>query len=470
MSEGFFIGKGNKTTCGGEVLDGDPRVNILGLLHACAGDRVTCGVDGKTYRIVGGISHIESHGRLVAGTLDSRSDCPCNARLIPTELTARYRNESAAPQVGRRMAEAAHSTLTSPTVLPRQSAFSGNSVPPVFNSLELQEPGFYVAPQSMTRQALEALLFPERNLTVLSKFWALNPDLNDVKAGSMIVLSDPKNTSCTYQEAQLMEAAQQVKASLDGLTPEEADFRFRYGAEIASYIGSTSGATWLGVSAVVMETHLSNLRDTLQGMERLHQESYRQHGHLKSPQFFADRKRLMAQLNAHLLNSTRLRGQTSLGDHPKLKTALGISSRSLVHHWDKAGGPGQIPGYATHVEATSRAAKYMKAGGYIAIGISGVSSLVAIEEVCSGDSGAACEKIKFTEGGKFGLSTIFGAASGWVSSIAGGPICVALGASTGIGGVVCVAAIVGAGAWAGTTVGEKVGEHMGEKVYEAIQP
>lgn len=237
MNEGFFIGKGDKTTCGGEVLDGDPRVNIMGLLHACAGDRVTCGVDGKTYRIVGGISHMESHGRLMAGTLDSRSDCPCNARLIPTELTAGYQNESAAPQVGRRMAEPAHPTLTSSSVAPRQSAFSGNSVPPVFNSAELQEPGFYVAPQSMTRQALEALLFPERDLAVLSKFWALNPDLNDVKAGSMIVLSDPKNTSCTYQEAQLMEAAQQVKASLDSLTPEEADFRFRYGAEIASYIG-----------------------------------------------------------------------------------------------------------------------------------------------------------------------------------------------------------------------------------------
>ena len=49
-----------------------------------------------------------------------------------------------------------------------------------------------------------------------------------------------------------------------------------------------------------------------------------------------------------------------MDDHSKLKTALGISSRSLVHHWDKAGAPGQIPGYATHVSATSRAAQYMK--------------------------------------------------------------------------------------------------------------
>ncbi|WP_244175835.1 PAAR domain-containing protein [Pseudomonas lactis] len=67
MSVGYFIGLGDKTTCGGEVLDGDKRVNIHGLFHACEGDRVTCGKDGQTYKIVGGISHINSHGRLMAG-------------------------------------------------------------------------------------------------------------------------------------------------------------------------------------------------------------------------------------------------------------------------------------------------------------------------------------------------------------------------------------------------------------------
>ena len=73
----------------------------------------------------------------------------------------------------------------------------------------------------------------------------------------------------------------------------------------------------------------------------------------------------------------------------------------MVHRWDKAGAPGQIPGYANHVNATSRAAKYMSAGGYIDIGIGGVPSLLAIQEVCVRDSGAACEKVKFTEEGKF---------------------------------------------------------------------
>ncbi len=99
-----------------------------------------------------------------------------------------------------------------------------------------------------------------------------------------------------------------------------------------------------------------------------------------------------------------------------------------------------------------------------------VSSLLAIQQVCDGDSGAACEKVKFTEGEKFGLATVGGAISGGIASSAGSSICLALGVSTGIGGVVCVAAIVGAGAWVGTTVGGMGGEYMGEKIYETTQP
>ena len=334
------------------------------------------------------------------------------------------------------------------------------------SQLEPQEPGFYVVPQSTTREALEADLFPIRNAAVMSKFRALNPYVAEVKAGSMMVLSDPNNTTCSYQEAQLMQAANQVNSALEPLTSEEANFLFKHGAEIASFIGETS--TWLGVSAVIMEKHLGNLRGTLQAIERLHQESYRRHGNLKSPQFLSERQQLLAKLDSHLLNSTRLRGQTSLGDHPKLKTAPGISSRSLVHHWSKAGAPGQIPGYATHVDKVSRAAKYMNTGGFVAIGIGGISSLLAIQQVCNGDSGAGCRKIKFTEGGKFGGSAVGGLFAGEVAKLASARICIALGISTGIGGVMCAATIIGVGAWAGATSGGMLGEGTGEVIYERI--
>ena len=91
MREGYFIGLGDKTTCGGKVLEGDSRGNMFGILHAREGDRVSCGRDGKTYQISGGITHMVSHGRHMAGTLDSHSTCPCKARLIPSVLWATYK-------------------------------------------------------------------------------------------------------------------------------------------------------------------------------------------------------------------------------------------------------------------------------------------------------------------------------------------------------------------------------------------
>ena len=102
MSKGYFIGLDDKTSCGGKVLDGDTRIMMSGIAHARDGDRVTCGKDGKTYQIVGGISNMISHGRAMAGTLDSYSNCPCKAELIPSVTTASYRKApSPAPQAAR---------------------------------------------------------------------------------------------------------------------------------------------------------------------------------------------------------------------------------------------------------------------------------------------------------------------------------------------------------------------------------
>ena len=86
----------------------------------------------------------------------------------------------------------------------------------------------------LTETACYALAF----LDALRNFSRLNPDLEDIiKAGTLIVLSDPKRTSCTYAESQLMGAAREVKASLDPLTPEEADFMMRHANEIATFTG-----------------------------------------------------------------------------------------------------------------------------------------------------------------------------------------------------------------------------------------
>ncbi|WP_374439225.1 PAAR domain-containing protein [Pseudomonas panipatensis] len=99
MAIGYFIRQGDKTTCGGTVLEADSRCMMFGIARARQGDRVSCGKDGKVYQIVGGVTYIISHGQPVAGSLDSFSGCPCKARLIPSLFTATYHSKREAPRV-----------------------------------------------------------------------------------------------------------------------------------------------------------------------------------------------------------------------------------------------------------------------------------------------------------------------------------------------------------------------------------
>ncbi|VVP98558.1 hypothetical protein PS914_03831 [Pseudomonas fluorescens] len=138
MPEGHFIRQDDKTTCGGKVLEADTRVTMFGIAHAREGDRVSCGKDNKIYIIMGGVSYIESHGKLVAGSLDSFSSCPCKAGLIPSEFTATYESDrSVVPHATRAATQPAAAVASSNPVAPRQSGFTSapKSPTPTFSKL-----------------------------------------------------------------------------------------------------------------------------------------------------------------------------------------------------------------------------------------------------------------------------------------------------------------------------------------------
>ncbi|UWF49322.1 hypothetical protein NYP20_29240 [Pseudomonas sp. N3-W] len=205
--------------------------------------------------------------------------------------------------------------------------------------------------------------------------------------------------------------------------------------------------------------HLDNLKSTLEQLEKLHQRTFQQHGKLQTPEFFSERARLMSQLDNSL--GPLVRKGVGIPDHPKLKNALGISSRSLVHSWSKAGAPGSIPGYATHIDGVAKASKYIKAGGWVGIGLGATASALKVRETCRLGREEDCRKVRFTEGSKFSG----GLAGGSIGVPIGSAVCVALSA-TGIGGLLCGVIMVGFGSIAGGKVGESLGEDAGEKVYE----
>lgn len=330
--------------------------------------------------------------------------------------------------------------------------------------VEFHDPGFYIVPKSTTAQKLEAQLFKSPTPAVLSKFRVLNPGLDKVKAGQMIVLSDPENPQCTAQEARLMGAAQRVNDALAELSPDEADFMTRHRQEIETFLGH--GATGIGVGESILANHLNEIKRLMQKIEDLHTRTFALHGNLRSAEFFAERQQLFRQLD-NQLNSITKKG-IGFPDHPKLKSALGISSQSLVHRWRRAGGYNINPGYATRIEAVAKAAKYVKYGGWIGPAIGGSVSYMKVQDVCAAGNAEACEKVKYTEGGGFIGSVAGGALAGAaLSGTAAGSICVALGVPTaGVGAIACAIIVVGGSSLAaGLGVG-KLGELAGEKIYE----
>jgi uncharacterized Zn-binding protein involved in type VI secretion len=125
MLMGYYINQGDKTTCGGQVLDGDPTISWDGLSHALEGHRVSCGKDGKVYKICGGDPTFTNMGIKVAGTLDSFSGCPCRAQIIPTILTATYSREVSSPlQASRAAAQPVSPTAPHNSRDSAQSSFS----------------------------------------------------------------------------------------------------------------------------------------------------------------------------------------------------------------------------------------------------------------------------------------------------------------------------------------------------------
>jgi hypothetical protein len=301
---------------------------------------------------------------------------------------------------------------------------------------------------------------------VITRLQRLNPTYQDgFKAGEIVVLGDPENfTACTREEADLMATAAQVRDTLKQLSIEEANFMMRHQGEIAGLLGNASLS--MGVGQVMLSKGLREVEDILRHIEALHQREFRLHGHLKSPEFFAARRQLLNKLDVNL-KTAFLNKALGLGSYDTLRRDLGISTKSVVHHWSKAGGAGQIAGYATHLDEVARVSKYLKYGGYVGIALGGTASALKVKEVCSSGDVQACERVRFTEAGGFAGGVAGGIAGANVGGYAAYIGCGAVGVATGgVGGVICGLILIGGGSLAGTMMGSGIGEVFGEVVYE----
>jgi len=329
-------------------------------------------------------------------------------------------------------------------------------------SADALEPGFLIVQRGMSfMQVIESLGETQTPLPV-SLLQRLNPTFTQgFKAGEIFVLgSASSGFSCSPMEAELIMVAEKARVSLAVLSDEEANFMMRHIGEIA---GVLSGASLsMGVGKDMLERGLGQVKDTLKGIEALHQQQFVLHGHLNSAEFFAKRKELYQHLGAQLrtgfLNKT-----LNLGSYDTLRRDLGISTKSLVHHWKKAGVPGQIPGYATHLDEVTKMSNYLKYGGYAAIGLGAGASYLKVQEACRAGETEACKRIRFTETGSFSGGLAGGAAGAWLTGKAAKAVC----AVGPYGKIFCGIVMVGSGSLAIGKAGEKMGGLFGDVIYEA---
>ncbi|PYC29691.1 PAAR domain-containing protein, partial [Pseudomonas chlororaphis] len=444
----FVIREGDPTTTGGKVIAGSATTFVVDQRVARIADPVWCPV----CQTVGFIA--EGHHTLldtqqataVEGGL-VQCGCPTGAnRLIATQRSVISGDQPTIPldsdYIGpavintQRWADAIHKGYTQnefADAVPRDrvrglTVAHGDIISPplsVQDTQHLVEPGFHIVQTPMTRAALETVLFGQADEAVLEKFRRLNPQLsNDAKPGQIVVLSHPDNYQCSREEALLMDAAEKVSAALASMSDEEAAFMLKYRAQVESIL--SYGSTTLNVGTAAAGNHMEGLKRTLLDIEALHQKFFLRDGHLRSVEFFSERRKLFGQLDANLTSITKM--SIAFPDHPSLKSALGISSRSLVHRWTQAGAVGQIPGYATHIEGVSRASKILKWGGWIGTALGGGASYVKVQDVCLAGNKEACEKVKFTETGSFSGGVGGGVVAGvFLTSSMAGSICVDLG-------------------------------------------
>ncbi|MBK5007011.1 PAAR domain-containing protein [Pseudomonas sp. S32] len=352
--------------------------------------------------------------------------------------------------------------LAEPATVFRGDGFSRTLVSALPGTLE---PGFYLVPRRMSF-AHVLLQLAEHDATLpISRLKWLNPTYaQGFKAGEMFVIGDPDNGhACTREEGQLMAAAQHTRRALQALDMAEADFMMEHQAEIAGLLENASQA--MGVGTDMLNQGLKQVSGTLSAIEQLHQQEFLRHGHLNSPSFFAERRHLLQQLDGQL-KAALLNKQLNLGNYERLKKRLNISTKSLVHHWSKAGGPGQIPGYATHLDKVARLSKYLKAGGYAGIGMGGGASYLKIQEVCRAGDSRECERVRVVEIGSFIGGTFGGTAGATIATPAVLSICGVVGFSTaGVGAALCGIAGVGAASYLGGWIGELIGEEGGEMLF-----
>lgn len=221
-AKGNYLFRGDKTVCGGRILEGFPDHQFFDKDMACEGHKVTCGKHPGYYRICGGLNNDDIHGKRIAGTLHSYSSCPCKSKFVPSNLVDDYELESQSTTTTDNYHKVEFPVLPGPIEPePDQHAQVAKKKTGI-------DAGFAVLPYGGTTEAWQRLLFTENPPAGAKELFAtLNGADERYKAGSIMLLVDPDKQD-DEQIAHMKAAKARVDAALAPLTHEEANLLHKH--------------------------------------------------------------------------------------------------------------------------------------------------------------------------------------------------------------------------------------------------
>lgn len=324
----------------------------------------------------------------------------------------------------------------------------------------LVNPGYCIVQQPGTLDFQARLLFNNPNSDAARYFMRVNSDMQWSKPGQMLILDAPGSNNAV-QLKQLQLAKNKVNGALAELNSGEANFFNHHFSTIAAVTNFMDKS--LGVVADAGEKYFSEIEKKLKSIELAYQNQFRAQGTLISQQFFVERQRLFSELDGLLNKLSRL--TLKMKPYNELKHALGLSSRSILHEWSTAG-VASIRGYSTYVDNASKAARFLKAGGWLAIGFAGANTTNEVYNACTTGREQSCTKVAVKKYSSFGASLAGGIYGGKYGAMAGAGVCVALGVATGgVGLLACSIVGAAAGGYVGGEIAGGATEYMMDKIW-----
>ncbi|MBQ4797611.1 hypothetical protein J8L73_00395 [Pseudoalteromonas sp. MMG006] len=326
----------------------------------------------------------------------------------------------------------------------------------------------HIVEKRMSIDALIIALYNTPSEKTFKHFKFVNSHIVDgyAKPGQIVLISPINTMECTELEQQFQASALEVDKKLRELDEHEKEIlskRYELLSNVAKYNG-----LYFGVANNSWNSHVGQVKAILKELEKTYVNQYNAHGNLNNQQFFHRRKLLFTRLDTALSRFAQpaLGGSLVAGD---IRRNLGLSSKSMIHHWQQQGGMAKsIPEFAQNYKTVANMAKNLKRVGYVGIALTGVEASANIVKACTEGNEQACTKAKYVETGKAGGAVLGGAALGYLGSYTLCSVVFGL-PSGGTSLLWCGIVAGGTGGVLGGFGGGHAGGVAGELIYEVVE-